>query len=68
MTRVLLVGFSPETEDYSDPDRPPEMTAERVIADIELGLKQAREHGWEVDRCFISADETPEAAGKIVGD
>ena len=66
MTRILLVGFAPETEDFSDPDRPPEMTSEKVIADLEYGLERIRERGWEVDRCFIRADERAEAAGPIV--
>ena len=66
MTRILLVGFSPETEDYSDPDRPPEMTAEKVTAGIEVGLEQIRKRGWEVDRCFMRADESAETAGSIV--
>ena len=66
MTRILLVGFSPETEDFSDPDRPPEMTVEKVTADIEAGLEQGRKLGWQIDRCFMRADESPEAAGSIV--
>ena len=67
MTRVLLVGFDPETEDFADPDRPPEMTAERVLADIESGIGQMLRKGWEVDRCFIRADESAGKAGSIVG-
>lgn len=66
MTRVLLVGFSPETEDYSDPGRPPEMTAEKVKTAIESGLEKVRERGWEIDRCFIRADESAATAGSIV--
>ena len=66
MVRILLVGFSPETEDYSDPDRPPEMTAEKVTAAIEVGLELIRERGGEVDRCFMRADESSQAAGSIV--
>lgn len=66
MTRILLVGFSPETEDYSDPDRPPELTAEKVTAGIEAGLEQIRKRGWEVDRCFMHADESAKIAGSIV--
>jgi len=66
MTCILLIGFAPETEDFFDPDRPPEMTPEKVIADIEAGLEQIRERGWEVDRCFIRADESVEIAGSIV--
>ena len=66
MKRILLVGFSPETEDFSDPDRPPEMTVDKVIAGIESGLEQVRRRGWEVDRCFMRADESADAAADLV--
>jgi hypothetical protein len=32
MTRILLVGYNPETVDFSDPALPPGMTAEKVHA------------------------------------
>ncbi len=66
MKRILLIGFSPETEDFSDPARPPEMTPDKVIADIEAGLDQVRQRGWNVDRCFLRADEDAGEAASIV--
>ena len=32
MNRVLLVGYDPETADFSDPALPPDMTVEKVHA------------------------------------
>jgi hypothetical protein len=58
MTRVLLVGYDPETVDYSDPALPPGMTAEKVHAGIAVALKQFAERGWEADVCLIRPDET----------
>ncbi len=58
MTRVLLLGYDPETVDYSDPALPPGMTAEKVHAGIAVALKGFAEHGWESDVCFIRPDET----------
>ena len=37
MTRILLVGYDPDTVDFSDPALPPGMTAEKVRADMISG-------------------------------
>jgi hypothetical protein len=58
MTRILLVGYDPETVDFSDPALPPGMTAEKVNAGIGVALKQFAERGWEADIGFIRPDET----------
>jgi hypothetical protein len=63
MARVLLVGYDPETVDYSNPALPPGMSAEKIRAGIALMLKQMTDRGWESDLCFIRADET---AGRTV--
>ena len=39
MTRILLVGYDPETVDFADPALPPGMTAEKIRAGIEVALK-----------------------------
>jgi hypothetical protein len=58
MTRILLVGYDPDTVDFSDPALPPGMTAEKIRAGIVVALKQFAERGWEADVCFIRPDET----------
>ena len=58
MTRILLVGYDPETVDFSDPALPPGMTAEKIRAGIAVALKQFAERGWEADVSFIQPDET----------
>ena len=58
MTRVLLLGYDPETVDFSDPALPPGMTAEKINAGIAVALKQFAERGWEPDVCLIRPDET----------
>jgi hypothetical protein len=58
MTRILLVGYDPETVDFSDPALPPGMTAEKVRAGIAVALKQFAERGWEAGLCFIRPDES----------
>jgi hypothetical protein len=63
MPRVVLVGYEPETVDFSDPALPPGMTAEKVHAGIVLALKRMRERGWEADACLIRPDAT--AAPKV---
>jgi hypothetical protein len=56
MMRVLLVGYDPETVDYSNPALPPGMSAEKIRAGIALALKQMTDRGWEGDVCFIRPD------------
>jgi hypothetical protein len=58
MTRILLLGYDPETVDFSDPALPPGMTAEKIHAGIAVALKQFAERGWESDVCLIRPDET----------
>jgi hypothetical protein len=58
MARVLLVGYVPETVDFSDPALPPGMTAEKIHAGLAVALKQFAERGWEGDLCLIRPDET----------
>ena len=58
MTRILLVGYDPDTVDFSDPALPPGMTAEKVHAGIAVALKQFAERGWEADVGYIRPDDT----------
>src|SRR4029077_15488606 len=65
MTRILFLGYDPETVDFSDPALPPGMSAEKVHAGIAVAMKGFAERGWEADVCFIRPDET---AGPTVED
>ena len=58
MTRILLLGYDPETVDFSDPALPPGMSGEKVHAGIAVALKQFADRGWESDLCFIRPDDT----------
>jgi hypothetical protein len=58
MTRVLLVGYDPDTVDFSDPALPPGMTIEKIRAGIAVALEQFATRGWEAEVCFIRPDET----------
>ena len=58
MTRVLLVGYDPETVDFSDPALPPGMTVEKVHAGIAVAMRQFAERGWEADVGYLQPDET----------
>ena len=58
MVRVLLVGYDPETVDYSNPALPPGMNAEKISAGITLTLKQMADRGWEADACLIRPDKS----------
>lgn len=66
MTRILLVGYDPETEDFSDPARPPGLNAEKIQAGIKFGVERMRERGWEVDVCLIRFQDEPGIVGRMV--
>ena len=56
--RVLLVGYIPETVDFSDPALPPGMTAEKIHAGLAVAVQQFGVRGWEADLGLIPRDET----------
>jgi hypothetical protein len=58
MARVLLVGFDPDTVDFSDPATPPGMNAAKIHAGIAIALKNMQDRGWETDLCFIRPGDT----------
>src|SRR5262249_16014934 len=58
MKRVLLVGYDPETVDFSDPALPPGMSVEKVNAGIAVALKQFAARGWDADVGMIRPDES----------
>jgi hypothetical protein len=58
MTRILFVGYDPETVDFSDPALPPGMTVEKIRAGIAVALKQFAERAWEAKLVLIRPDET----------
>jgi hypothetical protein len=58
MTRILLVGYDPETVDFSDPALPPGMTVEKIRAGIAVALRKFAEREWNAEVAFIRPDET----------
>jgi len=58
MKRVLVIGLEPSTVDYSDPARPPGMTAEKIRVGIKLTLADIAERGWLAETCLINPDDT----------
>jgi hypothetical protein len=67
MPRVLLVGYDPETVDFTDPSLPPGMSIEKVHAGIKVAMSGFTARGWEGDVGFIQPDETagPEVARQL---
>lgn len=63
MTRVLLVGYDPESVDFSNPALLPGMSVEKIRAGIALALKQMSDRGWQADVCYIRPDGK---AGQVV--
>ncbi len=62
MTRVLLIGITPEAVDTSDPDLPPGTTAAKIAAGIDATLSDMKARGWEGGFCSILIDGSAEAS------
>jgi hypothetical protein len=45
-TRVLFVGQTPETVDFTDPSLPPGFNAEKIQAGIDIAGTTMTERGW----------------------
>ena len=58
MTRVLFVGQTPETVDFSDPSLPPGFDAEKIQVGIDIAKTTMIERGWEGDLCMIAPDDS----------
>jgi hypothetical protein len=58
MPRVLLVGYDPETVDFSNPALPRGRNAEKIRAGLAVTLKDMADRGWEADLCLVRPDQT----------
>jgi len=58
MTRVILLGFEPDSVDFNDPALPPGMNADKIRASIALALKQFADRGWEGEACLFRPDDS----------
>ena len=58
MTRILMLGYDPNTVDFTDPALPPGMSVEKVHAGLEVAMKQLASKGWQADLCFIRPDDS----------
>jgi hypothetical protein len=56
MPRVLVVGYDPDSVDFTDPAAPRGINAEKIRAGVALGMREMRDRGWEADHCDIRPD------------
>ena len=58
MASVLIIGYDPDTVDFSDPGPPPGMNPEKLWAGTAESLKRIEDHGWEAAQCLVPPDNT----------
>ncbi|WBO21054.1 hypothetical protein [Sphingomonas abietis] len=58
MTRILVIGFDPESVDFSDPGSPPGLDPAKIWEGVRRSLERIAEHGWEGTQCMVKPDET----------
>ena len=68
MTRVLFIGQTPETVDFTDPALPPGFDAAKIHAGIAVGMKLMKERGWDADLCLVEpARRSPRSSASWPG-
>lgn len=62
--RVLFVGETPESVDFSDPAIPPCMDAQKIRAGIAKAMSAMKAAGWDGMECMLPPD-IPEATRQL---
>lgn len=52
--RVLFLGETPESADFTDPAIPPGFTPEKIRAGIDKGMADMRARGWDAVECMVA--------------
>jgi len=65
--RVLFVGQTPETVDFSDPALPPGFDAAKIHAGIAAGMQQMKDRGWDAELCLVDPDTASDTLAKKLG-
>lgn len=58
MRTFLIVGIDPDAIDFSGPNTPPGMRAEKLSAEVEESRRQLADQGDRADLCAIKLDES----------
>jgi len=58
MRTFLIVGIDPDSIDFSGPNTPPGMTAEKLSTEVEESRRQFADQGDRADLCAIKLDES----------
>ena len=54
MKKVLIIGMDPHTIDFSNPEIPVGLTAEKILAGTKVTLENLREAGYDAELFLIS--------------
>ncbi|MGV6876276.1 hypothetical protein ACUSIJ_26820 [Pseudochelatococcus sp. B33] len=58
MPHILVIGYDPDSVDYSDPGTPAGLDREKVWAGTMESLQRIRDHGWQATLCTVKPDRT----------
>jgi len=56
MRTFLIIGIDPDSTDFSGPNTPPGMTAEKLSAEVEESRRQFADQGDRADVCAVKLD------------
>lgn len=56
MSNFLIIGLDPASIDFSGPNTPPGMTAEKLAVEVEKSIREFAEQGDHADLCAIRLD------------
>ncbi|SEQ64771.1 hypothetical protein SAMN05216548_106130 [Faunimonas pinastri] len=63
MPRILIIGYDPDSVDFSDPGSPPGLDIDKIWAGAKASLKRIEDYGWTGVQCMVRPDDT--AAGVV---
>ncbi|MBA3912817.1 MAG: hypothetical protein H0X25_02925 [Acidobacteriales bacterium] len=58
MPRILIIGYDPDSVDFSDPGTPPGLDIDKISAGTKDSLKRIEDYGWTGVQCMVRPDDT----------
>lgn len=58
MARVFIIGYDPDTIDFTDPGPPAGLNPEKLWEGTAESLRLIEDHGWQADPCLVPPNET----------
>lgn len=55
--RILVIGYDPDSVDYSDPGSPAGLDKDKVWAGAKESLRRIEDYGWDGTQCMVQPEK-----------